>query len=305
MLKPIVKYQGGKSKELPTIKQFISGDRIVEPFAGGAAVSFYAQKPAVLQDVNRNVINLYEVVASEDFIELYNKVNELKQADHDILEECYYEARDYLNSSDETGLDRAFHYIVLRQLCFSGMERYNSAGEFNVPFGHYQSFSCNLSPKHHEYLKTCQISLGSFETVQTLPTDFVFLDPPYLDKLGYGSDDSNLHSKLAEFVEGLDCPWLLVHSDCEFYRDTYSKYNIVSNAFNYGQRFGKDKDHSKASVEHLYISNIKKDIKFYKGTKEGLQEELCDRISSLGIQADREIISKLTGKTCQYFLDII
>jgi len=41
-MKPIVKYQGGKSRELPLIKQMLPPQfsRVVEPFCGGAAVSF-------------------------------------------------------------------------------------------------------------------------------------------------------------------------------------------------------------------------------------------------------------------------
>ena len=31
------------------------------------------------------------------------------------------------------------------------MERYNSEGKFNVPFGHYKKMSCNLSPDHHNF----------------------------------------------------------------------------------------------------------------------------------------------------------
>ena len=41
-MKPIIKYQGGKTRELPIIKKLAPTEfnRIIEPFAGGAAVSF-------------------------------------------------------------------------------------------------------------------------------------------------------------------------------------------------------------------------------------------------------------------------
>ena len=40
-MKPVVKYQGGKTKELKRIKELAppTFDRIVEPFCGGASVS--------------------------------------------------------------------------------------------------------------------------------------------------------------------------------------------------------------------------------------------------------------------------
>ena len=228
-----------------------------------------------------------------------------------MLEATYYVARDYINEAsgvNETGqldLDRAFYYIVLRQLCFSGMERYNSNGEFNVPFGHYKSFSCNLTEKHHEFLSECEITSSGFETVNIQKGDFIFLDPPYLDRLGYSVDSASLHTDLFNFVCNLDNPWLLIHSDHEFYFENYKCYNIVTNDFTYGQRFGKDKDHSGASTQHLYISNLDTSPKFYSGTKESLQEELIDIIENAGLKADRDIISKLTGKACQYFIDIL
>ena len=306
-MKPIVKYQGGKSKELPIIKQYIGRENknIAEPFCGGAAVSFYFERPSTLVDINHNIINLYQTVSNEkDFKELFKKVNELKNAEHDLLETTYYAARDYINLyRDVFDYDpvKAFYYIVLRQLCFSGMERYNSDGEFNVPFGHYKTFSCNLEQKHSNFLQTCKVVHGSFVDVD-FEDSFIFLDPPYLDRLGYAKENDLLHTELLKFVQDLKNPWLLIHSDNRFYTENYSDYNIVSNDFTYGQRFGKDKNHSGANTQHLYISNLAISPQFYSGGKESLQEELLDLLVENNLDADREIVSKLTGKACEYFI---
>jgi len=310
MLKPIVKYQGGKGKEIPVIKQFITNStRIIEPFAGGAAAAFYFEKPSVLCDINHNIINLYQVVANEtDFPKLLESVNYLKNEKHDELEEEYYIARTYINQHrNNTEYDpiKAYNYIVLRQLCFSGMERYNSDGEFNVPFGHYQSFSCNLSEQHHNFLKSCELIHGHFTKVEVREGDFVFIDPPYLERLGYteGDGSSKLHTEILEWTKQLEVNWLLIHSEHEFYLNNYE--HIVSNKFNYAQRFGKDKDHSNAQTNHLYISNTPKTVKFYSGSKESLHEELADLVTDLGLEADKLIINKLTGKAAQYFIDVL
>ena len=63
-MKPIIKYQGGKTRELPIIKKLAPTkfDRIVEPFAGGAAVSFAYEKAGILCDINDAVLNLYMMV---------------------------------------------------------------------------------------------------------------------------------------------------------------------------------------------------------------------------------------------------
>ena len=70
-MKPIIKYQGGKGKELPLIKQLAPRQfsRVVEPFCGGAAVSFGLSYPTLMSDINRDVINLYSVVANEEELE--------------------------------------------------------------------------------------------------------------------------------------------------------------------------------------------------------------------------------------------
>ncbi len=260
-MKPVIKYQGGKTKELPLIKEMLPRefDRVVEPFCGGAAVSFGLRNLALLSDINKDVINLYHTIADPTLYPTLQKtVDEIKGYDHDKLEEEYYKARDVINT-DASSFTRALSYIILRQLCFSGMERYNAKGEFNVPFGHYKRFSCNLSPDHHTFLKKCDIRFASFDnTLSSVKQgDFVFIDPPYLDRLGYTEGDGgySLHSKLHDILSTLTVPWMIIHSDHEFYRETYKDFNIADKDFAYAQRFGKGKDHSGAKVKHLYITN--------------------------------------------------
>lgn len=264
-MKPIIKYQGGKTKELSIIRDYISKNRkrVVEPFCGGAAVSFDAEKPALLNDINKDVINLYRVVANDKlYPHIQQKIDLLKDMNHDQLYEEYYDAREAINQpwdcADE--LHRAISYVIVRQLCFSGMERYNSKGEFNVPFGHYQKFSCNLSKQHHEFLKTCDIRCDDAADVFAAVTedDFVFIDPPYLDRLGYTTGDGGmkLHVNLSTVVHNCIAEWLIIHCDDPFYRTEYSIYDITTASFNYSQRWGKNKNHSKSKVEHLYISNV-------------------------------------------------
>ena len=78
-MKPVVKYQGGKTKELPIIKQLAPQfKRIVEPFCGGAAVSLYYADYCVLNDINDAVINLYKVIGSDDYSTLQNRINEIR-----------------------------------------------------------------------------------------------------------------------------------------------------------------------------------------------------------------------------------
>lgn len=262
-MKPIIKYQGGKTKELPIITQIAppTFSRVVEPFSGGAAVSLHYGEKTFLNDINPLPINLYNVVGSSEYPLLQRRIDELKTYDHDQLSEQFYIARDVINNQEDySPLVRAISYIIVRQLCFSGMERYNSDGKFNVPFGHYKRMSCNLEPKHHQFFRD-KVTLSNGDAIDVIneakDDDFIFLDPPYLDRLGYSTGDGGdgLHSRLVEAMKSSRAKWLFIHSDCEFYRNNLSEYDIQTKAFRYGQIFGKNKNHSKAKVDHLYIKN--------------------------------------------------
>lgn len=63
---PIIKWPGGKSREMSIIKGLIPAyARFVEPFAGGAAV-YLAEEPGagILNDVDADLIALYRLVAA-------------------------------------------------------------------------------------------------------------------------------------------------------------------------------------------------------------------------------------------------
>ena len=262
-MKPVVKYQGGKTRELPLIDPYIkSAKRIIEPFCGGAAVSLHANVPSILNDCNSNVINLYNIIRDKSYFNiLLKEVEYIKTLEHDDLEKRYYAARDIINGNNSEPYDLALSYIIVRQLCFSGMERYNAKGEFNVPFGHYKKFACNLSPNHHTFFSKCEIyNEDAVKLIRTFPFkegDFLFLDPPYLDRLGYSTGDGSdgLHERLASVLNEIDVSWLLIHSDCDFIRQSYSECIIDEVGFKYSQNFGKDKDHSNSNVNHLYVSS--------------------------------------------------
>lgn len=256
-MKPFIKWQGGKRRELANIKPYVS-EPVAEPFCGGAAVAFDAQGKAYLNDQNKRLINLYQVVASNQIVRLLSDIEQFKQLTPDELNARYYQARDYINTqSFDDPYVAAREFLFIRQQCFSGMERYNSKGEYNVPHGRYKTFSCCLSMQHHDFLKDAVITnLDAVEHIKSLPPDvFIFIDPPYLERAGYEDKDGglSLHTKLFGVLATISQPWLIVHSDHEFYRDTYSRFNIDVKPYKYSQQFNGGEYDSK--VNHLYISN--------------------------------------------------
>ena len=277
-MKPIVKYQGGKTRELPLITSLLpqNYDTVLEPFAGGAAVSFALGHRCILNDMNDALINMYRQVSHPNtFHEVFSHVNWLKTLEHDDLSVEYYKARDYINGGSRDPYKWAISYITVRQLCFSGMERYNKAGKFNVPFGHYKKFSCNLDWNHMKFLHQSGSSIyhGDFEPIFDMATedDFIFIDPPYLDRLGYAHGSDTLHERLVSCMKNSKAKWLFIHSDNDFYRDALSEYHIFYKQFGYAQRFGKNKNHDAAQVSHMYVTNYEDSMTLHRVNNASLQ----------------------------------
>ena len=78
LMKPIVKWSGGKSKELPIVHQYKpnSFDTYYEPFVGGGAVWLN--------------LNHKSNVVSDNFVELIDFYN--------VLKDCKQECIDYINN---------------------------------------------------------------------------------------------------------------------------------------------------------------------------------------------------------------
>ena len=264
-MKPVVKWQGGKTKELKRIKELtpFEFERIIEPFCGGASLSLSHGGDCLLNDIKFAVINLYKEIGGDNYTAIQKRISEIKGFNHNQLEKLYYKCRDIINApNDYHNAEHAVAFIVVRQLCFSGMERYSSKGKFNVPFGHYKKMSCNLSPDHHLFFKT-KATLYNEDAIGIIrkarKNDWIFVDPPYLDRLGYDTGDGGekLHKRLVNALKKTKSKWLLIHSDCDFYRDELADYNINTKDFKYMQNFGKGKNHSGSKVQHLYITNYK------------------------------------------------
>ena len=83
-MKPMIKYRGGKSKEIPHILWYIPrfSGRYIEPFFGGGAV-FFDQEPeqSIINDINEPLITFYQQVA-ELYPQLMDELTEL----HNIYE---------------------------------------------------------------------------------------------------------------------------------------------------------------------------------------------------------------------------
>ena len=140
LVAPVVKWVGGKRQLLPVITPLLP-KRITtycEPFFGGGALLFSRQPPtAFINDINSELINLYEVIRDhvEPLIESLEK--------HKNESEYFYSIRDLDRDREEylllSNIERASRVLFLNKTCYNGLFRVNSSGEFNSPFGHYKN----------------------------------------------------------------------------------------------------------------------------------------------------------------------
>ena len=273
-MKKLFKWPGGKSKEIKIIDRFIPDDvkRIVEPFAGSAAVSFHYEKDCVLNDLNQDIINFYEVMSNQSqYSILSNRINNAMKLPFVLkgdpnygkiqsLEKEFYDQREVLNKRDFSNkADMAYAFFIVRQLCFSGMLRHNpNNNNFNVPYGWYKKFTNNLTVKHHNFLKKSVITNVNYDVCigSCDEDDWIFVDPPYRKRAGYptGEWDDNEHINLANALKSTKAKWLLVHCDDDLYLSLYKNFKIVDKNFNYNIAF-KDRNKEDRKVKHLYITN--------------------------------------------------
>ena len=106
--------------------------RLVEPFCGGLAVTLgLAPRRALLNDVNPHLVNFYRWARRGLTIELPLENSA----------EAYYACRDRFNAlvaeAGRGGREAASLFYYLNRTGYNGLCRFNSRGEFNVPFGRY------------------------------------------------------------------------------------------------------------------------------------------------------------------------
>ena len=233
--RPFLKWAGGKSQLLkqysPYFPELERTGRYFEPFLGSAAVFFYLRPDiACLADVNRNLVEIYQVVQEEveELIQLLQR--------HRNGEEEFYRIRS-MQTSTMSRVERAARLIYLNKTCYNGLYRENKLGEFNVPFGRYRNPTiCDPSRLRtaSEALQGVQFMIDDFEQVvaRACEGDFAYLDPPYApisptssftsyDRRGFTAKDQKRLAATFDRLTSIGCRVMLSNSASA---DVYALY---------------------------------------------------------------------------------
>ena len=183
-----IPYQGSKRNLAADILRFFPQkiDRLIEPFAGSAAITiasayYFKANKFIVNDINEPLINLWDKIVNEpqtiirDYHHIWN--NQLGNE-----EEFYYQIRDSFNQTKEPK-----YLLFLLAKCVKAAVRYNAEGNFN------QSPDKRRKGRLPENMRFDILNVSNllkdkvtfhsvdYEKILDMATenDLVYMDPPY------------------------------------------------------------------------------------------------------------------------------
>lgn len=169
----------------------------IDLFAGSATVSMnYRSTRTIVNDINSNLFKFYEMFRDNhaDYIidRIIKNINTFwllrrgvkqKSEEAEIYKPRYMKMREYANQTkDWIDIYSCMFYAFSQQM------RFNSKGEFNMPFGNgafteqneqYIRDGCAFF--HRGSVITTNFDFRELKVDKLNPMDFVYLDPPYFN----------------------------------------------------------------------------------------------------------------------------
>ncbi len=332
MVKPFLKWAGGKSQLLKEIEKYYPFDnkitKYAEPFVGGGAVLFdilskYDLSEVYISDINAELINTYAVVRDNinELISLLSKYqNEYLSLETEKRKVYYIQKRDRFNelklhSNENKNIEKAALMIFLNKTCFNGLFRVNKKGFFNVPMGAYKNpLVCdeiNLRAVS-EKLKNVKIVCGDYKKSASFIDEhtFVYFDPPYrpiTETASFTAYTENLFDdekqiELSKFVECINKIGAKVvvsnsdpknsNTDDNFFDIIYARYKIKRVE---ATRMINCNSEARGKIKELLIYNIDERNKTMRNFNEWIHT-FKDSIATWEYYTDFDKVYKNTDK---------
>lgn len=246
MIRPFIKWAGGKSRVMPKLLPYLpKAGCLIEPFVGGASVFLNTDyRRYILADINPDLILMYRFAtqATEDFISLAQPLflHGNSAGAYEVLRKRFNE----LPASEE----RAALFLYLNRHCFNGVCRYNAKGIYNVPFGKHKNppyfpideirlFAEKAKDTHTQFI--CAPFQNTISVMAESDTA-IYCDPPYIpisatanftqySKEPFGrAEHMRLVTSLLAVNLSHGSPVVISNSDTPLTREIYRHFNLHS-----------------------------------------------------------------------------
>jgi len=245
--KPFVKWAGGKRQIIDKLLKLVPEkfNTYYEPFVGGGALLFeLSPKNAVINDSNKELMNVYETIKDDNGFEEVIKLLNTYETKHS--ENFFYKIRNI--DKDKTKFNKlskaehAARTIYLNKACFNGLYRVNSKNEFNVPFNRKAKVNTydgqNLGIIH-SYLNFNDVKLLNTDFEEAVKDakkgDFIYFDPPYDSETstfnsytenGFGKEEQVRLAKVYKELADKGCYVMLSNHNTTLVKELYKDFNI-------------------------------------------------------------------------------
>lgn len=249
LIKPFVKWAGGKRQLIPQIKKYMPKNfgRYYEPFVGGGALFFDLRyRKSTINDFNSELINTYKIIRDSP----NQLIKDLKVHEANNSSEYYYEIRSWDRDGtidNKTDVERAARFIFLNKTGFNGLFRVNSQNQINTPYGRYKNPAIvneSVLMAVSKFLNNQQIKIlnGDFADAvnSSRKGDFVYFDPPYAPMVtdkqsfvgytlnGFGPEEQERLRDLVDALTVKGVKVMLSNSSVPYIHDLYSQYKYTT-----------------------------------------------------------------------------
>ena len=187
-------YTGGKHKLLPQILPLFPKEinTFVDLFCGGGNVTVNVEAKRIIgNDFEKHVIGIYQYLKTHNIDEIISQIEEIVKDYSLTLEnaEGFNKLRSDYNNPQYNKYDTNIMLYVLICFSFNHQFRFNSKGEFNMPFGKDRSrwndtmkknlinFQKAITDKDILFINK---DFRELKIDKLNSNDFVYCDPPYL-----------------------------------------------------------------------------------------------------------------------------
>jgi len=250
----------------------------IVPFNGLFSNEFAIDKEALRKAIQKNLIEkinrIKNVVDTQNHFSDKGLLDNIETA---FRSGFYMHFRELMNKNKREELKppkekQIANYYFVREFCYGGMFRFNSKGDFNIPYGGIAYNNKNFAGKvNHLFsepvrrlLKRTIIENMDFEKFlnKHKPTsrDFLFLDPPYdtefseYEENPFTQEDQR---RLEKLLSKTKAQFILIIKETPFIRGLYEnkksiKIEFFNKTYSYNIRGRNERE-----VKHLIIHNLK------------------------------------------------